>query len=46
MNAFAVFLLVTALLILGWAVWFLFELLRYVISGEYHVDKRLRDICK
>ena len=46
MNAFAVFLLVTALLILSWAVWFLLEFLRYLISGEYHIDKRLRDICK
>ncbi|HMM99676.1 MAG TPA: hypothetical protein PKC99_11755 [Anaerolineales bacterium] len=46
MNAFTIFLLVIALLVLSWAVWFLFEFLRYLISGEYHIDKRLRDICK
>ncbi|HPO87270.1 MAG TPA: hypothetical protein PLN86_15625 [Candidatus Hydrogenedentes bacterium] len=46
MNAFTIFLLVIALLILSWAVWFLLEFLRYLISGEYHIDKRLRDICK
>lgn len=46
MNAFTIFLLVIALLILSWAVWFLLEFLRYVLSGEYHIDKRLRDICK
>jgi hypothetical protein len=46
MNAFTIFLLVIALLILTWAVWFLLEFLRYIFSGEYHIDKRLRDICK
>ena len=46
MSAFTIFILVIALLILTWAVWFLLEFLRYVLSGEYHIDKRLRDICK
>ena len=46
MSAFTIFMLVIALLILGWAVWFVIEWLRYVLSGEYHIDKRLRDICK
>lgn len=46
MSAFTIFMLVIALLILTWAVWFLLEFLRYVLSGEYHIDKRLRDICK
>jgi len=46
MSAFTIFMLVIALLILIWAVWFLLEFLRYLISGEYHIDKRLRDICK
>ncbi len=46
MSAFTIFVLVIFLLILGWAVWFVFEWLRYVLSGEYRIDKRLRDICK
>ena len=46
MSAFTIFMLVIALLILTWAVWFLLEFLRYVLTGEYHIDKRLRDICK
>ena len=46
MNAFTIFLLVIALALLCWALWFLLEFLRYLISGEYHIDKRLRDICK
>jgi hypothetical protein len=33
-----------ALVIFGWAIWFLFEFIRYVASGEYEIDKRLRDI--
>jgi len=46
MNAFTTFLLVIALFILSWAVWFVLEFLRYLISGEYEIHKRLRDICK
>jgi len=46
MSAFTIFMLVILLLILGWAAWFVIEWLRYVLSGEYHVDKRLHDICK
>lgn len=46
MSAFTIFMLVILLLILGWVVWFVIEWLRYVLSGEYHIDKRLRDICK
>lgn len=46
MSAFTIFLLMIFLLILGWAVWFVIEWLRYILSGEYNIDKRLRDICK
>jgi hypothetical protein len=35
-----------ALLIIGWVIWFLFEFIRYVASGEYEIDKRLREIRK
>jgi hypothetical protein len=33
-----------ALACLGWVIWFLIELIRYVITGEYETDKRLRNI--
>jgi hypothetical protein len=35
-----------ALLIFGWAIWFLFEFICYVASGEYEIDERLREIRK
>ena len=37
---------VIAALILGWAFWFVIEFIRYVLSGEYEMDKRLREISK
>lgn len=46
MSAFTLFSILIALLMLGWAIWFVIEWLRYVLSGEYELDKRLRDICK
>lgn len=39
-------LIAIALLLLGWALWFLIEFLRYLISGEYELDKRLRNISR
>jgi len=43
--------MLTALIVLGlpiggWALWFLFEFIRYVASGEYATDKRLRDVSR
>jgi hypothetical protein len=35
-----------AILILGWAIWFLIEFIRYVLSGEYEIDQRLRKIVR
>jgi hypothetical protein len=35
-----------AILILIWAVWFIIRFIKYVSSGEYEMDQRLRDICK
>ena len=35
-----------AILILGWAIWFLIEFIRYVRSGEYEIDQRLRKIVR
>ena len=35
-----------AMLMFGWGIWFLFEFIRYVASGEYEIDERLRAIRK
>ena len=29
-----------------WAVWFVIESIRYIASGEYEMDKRLREISQ
>jgi len=39
-------LIAIALLLLGWALWFLIEFIRYIVSGEYELDKRLRNITR
>ena len=46
MSPFDIFMSIIALALLSWALWFLLEFLRYLISGEYEIHKRLRDICK
>jgi len=40
-----------ALLIIGiplglYGLWFVFEFIRYIASGEYEVDKRLRKVTR
>jgi hypothetical protein len=30
----------------GWAVWFVVEFVRYLASGEYEIDQRLRQLDK
>ncbi len=35
-----------ALIVLGWATWFLIEFIRYIRSGEYEIDQRLRKIAR
>ena len=44
MSTFTIFAAFIALLVLGWAVWFVVGLVRYVRSGDYDVDKRLQNI--
>ncbi len=39
-------LIAIALPLLGWALWFLIEFIRYIVSGEYELDKRLRNISR
>jgi hypothetical protein len=46
MSAFTALAILIATLVLGWAVWSVIELIRYVVSGEYEVDQRLRDISR
>ena len=41
---FTTLALLIALFVLGWAIWFVIEFIRYIASGEYEMDKRLRDI--
>ncbi len=36
-------LILLAALLLGWALWFVIELVRYIASGEYEMDERMRD---
>jgi hypothetical protein len=46
MSALTLIAIVFALAIFGWAIWFVIELIRYVSSGEYEIDKRLRDVIR
>lgn len=46
MSPLTMLVILIALALLCWALWFLLEFLRYLISGEYRTDQRLRDICK
>jgi len=46
MSALTVIAILIALPILVWAVWFVIEFIRYIVSGEYEVDKRLRNISR
>ncbi|MFM8427985.1 MAG: hypothetical protein ACKOBL_22670 [Chloroflexota bacterium] len=40
-----ILILLFALTIL-WALWFIVRLIRYIRSGQYQIDQRLREICK
>lgn len=46
MSASTIFITLIALLILGWAIWFIIGLVRYVRSGDYDIDKRLQNISQ
>jgi hypothetical protein len=46
MSVYNIFAVLIALLILGWAIWFLIGLIRYIRSGDYDVDKRLQNISQ
>lgn len=46
MSALTLIAILIAALVLGWALWFVIEFIRYITTGEYEVDKRLRDISR
>ncbi len=46
MSARTLIAILIAALVVGWAIWFAIELIRYISTGEYDVDKRLRDISR
>jgi hypothetical protein len=46
MSALTLFASIIATLILIWAVWFIVSMIRYIRSGQYEMDQRLREICK
>jgi hypothetical protein len=46
MSAYNIFAALIALVVLGWAIWFLIGLVRYIRSGDYDVDKRLQNISQ
>jgi hypothetical protein len=46
MSVLTAIAILIAILIFGWAVWFVIEFIRYIVSGEYEVDKRLRNISR
>jgi hypothetical protein len=46
MSALTLIVILIGLPVSTWALWFVIEFVRYTFSGEYELDKRLRDICK
>jgi len=44
MSVLTLIAILSAILVFGWAIWFVIELIRYIVSGEYEVDQRLRNI--
>lgn len=46
MSAMTLIAILIGLPVSIWALWFVIEFVRYIMSGEYELDKRLRDICK
>ena len=41
---FSIISILIAIVVGGWAVWFMFGVIRYIVNGDSEVDKRLRDI--
>lgn len=46
MSIFTILLILAAASMIVWAVWFIINMIRYIRSGEYEMDQRLREVCK
>ena len=46
MSVLTLIAILSAIHVFVWAIWFVIELIRYVSSGEYEIDKRLREISQ
>ena len=46
LDALTTLALLIATPFVGWLIWFVIEFIRYLASGEYEIDKRLRDITR
>ena len=46
MSVLTLIAILVAILVFGWAIWFVIELIRYIVTGEYEVDQRLRNISR
>jgi hypothetical protein len=44
MSALTLIAILIAALLIGWAIWFVIELVRYIVTGEYEMDQRLKNI--
>ncbi len=44
MSALTLIAILIAAMLLGWAIWFVIELVRYLVTGEYEMDQRLKNI--
>lgn len=43
-TIYTTLLVLIAMLVLAWLVWFLIEFIRYIVSGEYEIDIRLNNL--
>jgi hypothetical protein len=46
MSVFTILIAALGILFLVWALWFIVSMIRYIRSGRYEMDQRLREICK
>ncbi len=45
-TALTVIAILIAMLVAGWAIWLVIEFIRYIFSGEYEMEKHLREISQ
>ncbi len=42
----SIFIIMIALLVAAWVIWFVIAFVRYILSGDYQVDQRLDNISR